>query len=928
MLDPVLNLCVAYQDYVWFLALLGWVGAGLLWWRVAHGNHGWAWLGWSAGAGIAEALLELVMLATPVRPTPEIPPHATGDALLGAATAVQLAGWIFTAARPRAWRWGAWLVPVALAAVRWHEPEWANRAGALLAVAAAAVWAPKLFRKHPAALLALVVAALAIALSAHGVLADAMGQARSQVEVSRAGFIGAVMQVLATVVAGVTLVRLGTHDLHFAKWAAHRADVALVLRVSAAWLLAGLLLATGASMLAARAYRDSLLARVRAMTALIDRAELARALGPEFRVDEVEPPHSQPSGRESLYGWSHWHKAGAGLSVRAAIRRMHELNPDVRNIAVRARAGGTVVLCLQAQERPEDVGRVFVEGDVDRRFLADWGGKVFDFRGLLDTSYDEVTQTRAPLTGPDDAMLGWLVFDTGVSDWIAVQTQARVLSFVAVFLGLGVAALWLMQRRRERERQVAEQAAELAISSDRMKTSFLAKVSHELRTPLQNILGVGELLRSELPAPEHRRRTDVLVQQGQLLLRMVNDLIDLAAIEAGMLTLAVRPLAMPAVLVAAAEALRPRAAAKGLDYSVTALGDAGTLAGDADRLRQILTNLVGNAVKFTRRGRVAVEIATAPAADGRVTVRIAVADTGPGIPAEELDRLFRRFGRLAGTAHHEGAGLGLAIVRGLCAQMEGGVKVESDGRTGSRFEAWVLLAPTTVPPAPEVFAPDSPPGLSGRRVLIADDNPHVRLLFVEYLTSLGAQCWSAADGAEAWALLQRESFDAAVLDLSMPELDGCTVAQKVRAGVTRGGLKLIAASAHARTADRAAALAAGFDVHLVKPVALVDLARCVAPEAAALPVPDELRKRLREAFRREAAAETRETEALFAAADWPGLRAKAHYLKNSAFAIDDPVLFAAMGRLEDAARERAGGDAEAAWRECRRALEKWLPPPP
>ncbi len=449
---------------------------------------------------------------------------------------------------------------------------------------------------------------------------------------------------------------------------------------------------------------------------------------------------------------------------------------------------------------------------------------------------------------------------------------------------------------------------------------FLALVCHELRTPLQAILGCGELLQRDATDETSRARLATIGQQGALLLRLVNDLLDLRAMEAGAFSIRPQPVNLPALVMQTVESCRPAAAAKGLALRCTVAAAApGWVLADGDRLGQVLLNLVANAIKFTVQGRIDVVLNAAEEIGG---AEIAVSDTGPGIEAAEQERIFRPFARLGAAEGTEGLGLGLALAAHLCRRLGGDLSVASDGRSGTTFYARFAAQPSPVPAA--AAAPD-PGSLAGRRVLVADDNALVREILAAQLARLGAKCETVADGEAALALAFSGKFSAVVLDLSMPRLDGLEVARRIRArcGPT---VRIVGASAHAAAADRTRALAAGMDAFVTKPVNLAALAAALdcVPGAAGNEENDLAPAALARWFRREVPPARVALCTAWRLRDWAALERQAHYLRNSALAVSDAALGAACSRLEESAVARDEAAAGRSWLQCEAELARWL----
>ncbi|MDB5372474.1 MAG: Histidine kinase, partial [Belnapia sp.] len=387
----------------------------------------------------------------------------------------------------------------------------------------------------------------------------------------------------------------------------------------------------------------------------------------------------------------------------------------------------------------------------------------------------------------------------------------------------------------------ARDAAEAASAA---KTRFLGMLSHELRTPLNGILGHAQLLAADRAlSPAQWRCAEQITASGEHLMAMIRELLDLAAIEAGKLTLTPAPVRLAALTEACAAVIRPAAADKGLAFGVQLAPDsAGWVAADALRLRQVLLNLLANAVKFTARGEVVLRIRRAA---GGLT-RFEVTDTGPGMDAAGRASLFQEFHRLPGTAQAEGSGLGLAIAARLVARMGGSIGCESEPGRGSLF--WVELP---LPPAEAAAADALPEDALPEDVLPADalpagalaTGPHaarpvvrrLRLLLADdvlvnrevaraLLGGAGHTVTVVADGAQALAAALAEDWDAVLLDVHMPEMDGLTAARLIRvAPGPRGRVPILAVTASASPAEVAACLAAGMDAHVEKPLRTLDL---------------------------------------------------------------------------------------------------------
>ena len=323
---------------------------------------------------------------------------------------------------------------------------------------------------------------------------------------------------------------------------------------------------------------------------------------------------------------------------------------------------------------------------------------------------------------------------------------------------------WRVMQRRRRE---AERHSEA-------KSRFLAMLGHEIRTPMTGVLGMAELMQSEPLTPRQRERLDALQSAGRHLLRLVNDSLDLARIEAGRLALQRQPVEVPALAEEVAGLLAPLARAKGLAFELHVQADAPDwLLGDATRVRQILLNLGHNAVKFCDRGRVRLCLAAAPGGG----LRVEVSDSGPGLAPAQRARLFRRFE--PGGASSGGSGLGLAISQELAMAMDGRIQVRSEPGAGACFEVLLPLPPA---PAPALPALSAPPGGAGqpRRVLLVEDDAMVASVVRELLENAGHAVSHAPHGLAALAALESDRYHLMLLDLDLPGLDGLALSRLLR----------------------------------------------------------------------------------------------------------------------------------------------------
>lgn len=327
----------------------------------------------------------------------------------------------------------------------------------------------------------------------------------------------------------------------------------------------------------------------------------------------------------------------------------------------------------------------------------------------------------------------------------------------------------------ERERELGE-ARRVAEAAARTKAAFLANMTHELRTPLTAVLGFARLVERRADVGEESRGlVRRILNAGEALLHTINDLLDFSKLEDGHVEIRPRPVAVEACARETLELLAAQAGAKRLALELTIDPTTPSRALlDPDRVRQVLLNLTGNAVKFTETGTVAV--AVSPSADGASLVWT-VTDSGPGISAEGVERLFVRFSQVEGGGQDGsgGTGLGLAICKGLIEAMGGTIGVDSVVGRGSRF--WFSLPAVAVDETAEVE--DHALSVNGRKVLVADDNPANRILLRTILQAFGAEVAEACDGGEAVDLAGQGAFDLILMDLRMPGLDGISAARRI-----------------------------------------------------------------------------------------------------------------------------------------------------
>ena len=350
------------------------------------------------------------------------------------------------------------------------------------------------------------------------------------------------------------------------------------------------------------------------------------------------------------------------------------------------------------------------------------------------------------------------------------------------------------------------------------KTQFLATMSHELRTPLTGIIGFSDLLlRTEQSASDQRRFLELQREAAQALLAVVADVLDYANAEAGRLDVEIAPFAPRALLEDAASVVRPGVQAKGLEFkTIIAPTVPAGLAGDGARIRQVLLNLLSNAVKFTKSGLIELRVDYQTRDGGPQLLCLQVIDTGIGIAADKLDRLFQQFSQVDGThaRRHGGSGLGLAICRKLVELMGGDLGVESEAGRGSLF--WVEL-PLAVAAPPQVADPAAV--RQPRRILLAEDVVANQILVTAILEASGHLVDVVDDGVAAVMALRRTSYDLVLMDIQMPVMNGIDATRAIRDDEgTERHTPIVALTANASTEDAARCLSAGMDAYVAKPI--------------------------------------------------------------------------------------------------------------
>lgn len=421
------------------------------------------------------------------------------------------------------------------------------------------------------------------------------------------------------------------------------------------------------------------------------------------------------------------------------------------------------------------------------------------------------------------------------------------------FFALGV----LLQKQRQQNGLLAEERNK-ALSAERAKSAFVANISHEIRTPLNGVLGMASLMLDTKLDENQRQHANTILHSGESLLTILNDILDFSKIEAGKLELEDSEFELLPMLDSAVELLAPQAHGKGLEIPTFVAADVpSAFIGDEGRIRQVLLNLISNAVKFTHDGGVSIETAvrleakpprdtaSEPDQDDTVVLRFEVADTGVGVPADMHDRLFQEFSQVDSTDKRaqEGTGLGLAICKRLVELLDGEIGFEPREGGGSLFWFTVCIKRQN---SALSWAKDAKDLVRGQKFLVVDDNHVNRAVFEKQLVALGAEVTLAINAETAYSKLRDaetcgKAFDIAIIDHFMPVTDGLDLCNMIRANPGLGRTRLIFSSSSGQYNSNSLARAQGFSAALPKPLRPGALLRCVGdvlgPHAAQAELP-------------------------------------------------------------------------------------------
>jgi signal transduction histidine kinase/DNA-binding response OmpR family regulator len=533
--------------------------------------------------------------------------------------------------------------------------------------------------------------------------------------------------------------------------------------------------------------------------------------------------------------------------------------------------------------------------------------------------------------------------------WPAALVKAAILYYVngylasvsltGAFLRQHTAAVIRLARSLIPRLEAAKRDAEAA---NRAKSEFLARITHELRTPLNGIIVTAHLMRGTELTPEQQRYMATTGAAASALMGTINDVLDLSRIEAGQLALERTAFGLRDAVALSVAALASEAQHKGLELtSAVALDVPDRLEGDSIRLRQLLVNLVGNAVKFTERGRVHVDVALREARDELLELEFAVTDTGIGIAPDKQEMIFKPFTQADDftTRRYGGTGLGLAIAAQLARLMDGRLAVESRPGEGSRFTFTAPFRPS--PPDVSTWAPPAEPLVSRsalpRHILLVEDHPVNQDVATSLLESWGHAVTPATSGPAALAALADRPFDLVLMDVQMPGMDGLETTAEIRRREQASGSRtpIIALTAHGTAADRARCLAAGMDDVVSKPLDARTLFQVIErlgrgsspapPGSAETPPADPaLEARLTRLVAEHAPHLLAAARDALDRADLAGAAAAAHTLKGAVGNLPQRTAYDAAERLEALARDGNLGEARTAYATVERVLADLL----
>jgi PAS domain S-box-containing protein len=595
-------------------------------------------------------------------------------------------------------------------------------------------------------------------------------------------------------------------------------------------------------------------------------AELSAAINPGFEALVFKASR----GIEDIYELTYIRKDGTRFPAVVSVTALRDIQDTIIGYLLIGTDNTARKLVEEEQKKSDQklrdqqfYTRSLIESNIDALMTTDPAGIITDvnkqMEALTGCTRDELIGApfKDCFTDPERAEAGIrrVLTEKSVTDY-ELTARARdgkqtVVSYNATTFydrsrklqGVFAAARDVTERKRvEAELQQAKAAAE---SASRTKSDFLASMSHEIRTPMNAIMGIADLLAKTTLTPEQDRFVQIFRRSGDNLLNLINDILDLSKVEASQLDLERTGFSLGDHLEKVIEMVAPRAQEKGLTLSCEiAPGVSNNLVGDPTRLRQVLLNLLGNAIKFTETGGVSLTVAPQNDPSVPTALRFTVTDSGIGIPADKLAQVFERFTQAdsSTTRRFGGSGLGLTISRRLVELMGGSIWVESVVGQGSVFAfatpfevSLVALRPVT---APVGAGPATP--LPSLRILMAEDSPDNCVITLAYLEDTPYQVTVADTGAIACQMFMAGHYDLVLMDRQMPVMDGLTATRTIRAWEKANGrapTPIIALTASALKGDRETCLAAGCTAYLTKPIKQDVLLQAIRDYSADTPLP-------------------------------------------------------------------------------------------